>query len=49
MIYNPIPFPGLNLRIPIIIPIQGKGFINHGTGVYKGYIGRMDNNMEVTI
>ena len=24
---------GLNIRIPIIIPIKGKGFINHGPGL----------------
>ena len=27
---NPPPFKGLNIRIPIIIPIKGKGLINHG-------------------
>ena len=25
MINNPSPFKGLNIRIPIMIPIQGKG------------------------
>ena len=31
---------GLNIRIPIIIPIRGRGFINHGSGLVgttKGY------------
>ena len=27
MINNPPPFKGLNIRIPIIIPIKGRGFI----------------------
>ena len=29
---KPPPFKGLDIRIPIIIPIQGRGFINHGSG-----------------
>ena len=33
MINKPPPFKGLNTRIPIIIPIKGRGFINHGSGV----------------
>ena len=31
MIHKPPPFKGLNIRIPIIIPIKGKGLINHGS------------------
>ena len=31
MIYKPPPFKGLDIRIPIIIPIKGRGFINHGS------------------
>ena len=35
MINKPPPFKGLNIRIPIIIPIKGRGFINHGSGLLK--------------
>ena len=31
MINNPPTFKGLNIGIPIIIPINGRGFINHGS------------------
>ena len=31
MINKPPPFKGLNIRIPSIIPILGRGFINHGS------------------
>ena len=31
MINKPPPFKGLNIRIPIITPIMGRGFINHGS------------------
>ena len=30
---KPRPFKGLNTRIPIIIPITGRGFINHASTV----------------
>ena len=30
MINKPPPFTGLNIRIPIIIPTKGEGFMNHG-------------------
>ena len=33
MINNHPPFQGLDIRIPIIIPIKGRGFINHGSGL----------------
>ena len=26
------PFKGLDIRIPIIIPIKGRGFTNQGSG-----------------
>ena len=26
-----LPFKGRNIRIPTIIPIKGRGFINHGS------------------
>ena len=31
MINKPSPFKGLNVGIPVIIPIQGRRFINHGS------------------
>ena len=33
MINKPPPFKGLNIRIPIIMPIKGRGFINQGSGL----------------
>ena len=36
MIIKPLPFKGLNIRIPIKIPIKGRGFINQGSSV--GYL-----------
>ena len=33
MINKPPPFEGLNIRIPIIIRIKGREFINQGSGV----------------
>ena len=33
MINKPPPFKGLNIRILNIIPIEGRGFINHGFGL----------------
>ena len=33
MINDAPPFKGLNMRIPIIIPMTGRGFINHGSGL----------------
>ena len=33
MINKPPPFTDLNIRIPIIIPIKGRGFIHHGSGL----------------
>ena len=29
------PFKGLTIRIPIIIPIKGRGFINQGSGLRR--------------
>ena len=30
------PFKVLNIRIPIIIPIKGREFTNHGSGLSRG-------------
>ena len=35
MINQPPPFHCLNIRIPIIIPIKGRGCINQGSGLSK--------------
>ena len=42
MINNPPPVKGLNIRIPIIIPIKGRGFINHGSGLRRGTVNLVD-------
>ena len=31
MINEPPPFKDLDIRIPVIIPIQGRGFMNQGS------------------
>ena len=36
MINKPPPFKGLTIRILIIIPIKGTGFINQGSGLGSG-------------
>ena len=36
MINKPAAFKGLNIRIPSIIPIEGRGFINRGSGLGFG-------------
>ena len=33
MINEPPPFKGLNIRIPIIIPMKGRGLINQESGL----------------
>ena len=35
MMNQPLPFKGLNFRIPIIIPIKGSGFINQGSKLFS--------------
>ena len=32
MINKPPPFKGLDIRIPTILPIAGRGFMNQGSG-----------------
>ena len=36
MINERPPFKGPNIRIPIVIPIKGRGFINQGCGLGLG-------------
>ena len=33
MINKPSPLKGLNVRIPIIIPMKGRGSVNQGSGL----------------
>ena len=33
MTNKPPPFKSLNIRIPTIFPIKGRGFINQGSGL----------------
>ena len=46
MINEPPPFQGRNIRIPIVIPMKGKGFLNQGSGLL-GNLGAPDNLPEV--
>ena len=41
------PFKGLNIRIPIIIPIKGRAFINHGSGLLKILQGDFDKLLKL--
>ena len=39
MINKHPPLKDLNIRIPIIIPIKGRGFVNHGSGLgFRAFI-----------
>ena len=37
MINKPLPSKDLNVRIPIVIPIQGREFINLGSTIHMIY------------
>ena len=37
MIMKPLPFRDLNIRIPIIIPIEGREFIDQGPTLGLGF------------
>ena len=43
MINKPPPFKGLHIRVPIIIPIKGRGYINHGSTLNPYPKGRPDS------
>ena len=32
-IKKPLPFKGLNDRMPILVPLKGRGVINQGSGI----------------
>ena len=36
MINKSPPFKGLSIRIPVMIPIKWRGFVNQGSGLPKG-------------
>ena len=38
LIKKPPPFKGLNIRIPIIIAIYGRGFVNHGSRLQPRFL-----------
>ena len=42
MIDKPPPLKGLNIRIPVLIPIKGRGVINYGSTLYRVW-GRTKN------
>ena len=44
MISKTPPFKGLNMRIPIVLPITGRGFINLWSGSGCCMPGVDDNN-----
>ena len=57
MINKPPPFKGLDISIPIIIPVKGRGFINHGStlgfrvriryhGLHEASTGRLCNSIS---
>ena len=37
MINSPPPLKGLNIRIPILIPVNRSGFINQGSRLYNHF------------
>ena len=41
LINRPLRLGALNIRMPIIIPIKGRGFINQGSGVVEGLGGNL--------
>ena len=43
MINKPPPFKGLNIRIPIIIPIKGRGLLIRGLHYAMGLRNWKDN------
>ena len=41
------PSQGLNIRIPIISPIKGRGFINHGSTL--GHLGTASESRDADL
>ena len=39
MMNKPLPFKGLNIRIPNITPLKGRGLINQGSGLCLSWQG----------
>ena len=37
VVNTPAPFKGLNIRIPIIVPIEGRGVINQGSSLLANW------------
>ena len=50
MINEPPPLKGLNIRIPIISPIKGRGFANQGSTLgFRGLGLKLGKKMEATV
>ena len=35
LIHKPAPLKGLHIRMPIIVPVKGRGFIKQGSGLFE--------------
>ena len=46
MINKPPPFQGLNCRIPILIPIKGRGFLNQGSRLSTSSMDTVSGSVE---
>ena len=47
MITKPVPVKGLSVRIPITIPVKGRGFINRG--FYLGPVARRGDGVYSSV
>ena len=48
LLKRPPPFKGLDIRIPIIIPIKGRGFVNQGSGLgFRFQISTLQSSTEI--
>ena len=46
MIYKPPPLKGLDIKIPIIIPIKGRGLTNQGFGLPSADMWELTNHAD---
>ena len=49
MINKPLPFKGLNNRIPSITPINKRGFIHHGFGLMQPPTSQIELKLDVDL
>ena len=47
MTNTPLPCQGLNIRIPTVIPIRGRGFLNGGSGLSQTTAGSLITGMRL--